>query len=431
MSIGQKKDFENLREEAKGKDKTDIQEWRGIIKDNFPELAFPAEIGLSVIGQLLIDDIKNPFALVYVDVPSSGKTIILNLFAACKNIAVTTDDFTPASFVSHAANRKKETLEKNDLLPKIKDKALIIRDLAPIFAKRDEDVQAMLGILIRVLDGEGLETTSGVHGKRGYRGDYLFMLLAASTHIRPRIWKAMGNLGSRLFFLNVGCKEKDESSLVNQLAIPCRTKEIKVRNATNSFIKTLWNKCSNKVEWNISKDSDEIKKIVARFAKILAGLRSSINVWEDDFHDKKYNYAQPIKEMPDRLTQLLYNLVRGHALICNRTNINEEDLKVVARVALDSAPPNRSKTFKALLKTDGILETNKVMEVLKCSRPTALKEMQILEILGIVKSEGDIEDNSERIGRPEASIRLKKKYQWFISNEAKQLIIPHSVRNTL
>lgn len=75
----------------------------------------------------------------------------------------------------------------------------------------------MLGILIRVLDGEGLETNSGVYGKRGYVGDYLFMMLCASTQIRPRVWKVMGNLGSRLFFLNINGTEKSEEVLAEQL----------------------------------------------------------------------------------------------------------------------------------------------------------------------------------------------------------------------
>ena len=219
--------------------KIEIDEWKSILSDNFPDLAFAAEAGLSTVGQLLIYDIKNPFALVYVDVPSSGKTITLNFFSTIKELIYTTDNFTPAAFVSHAANRSEKKLAEIDLLPKIQYRAMMVRDLAPIFAKREEDVQAMLGILIRVLDGEGYESDSGLHGKRGYIGDYLFMLLAASTPIRPRIWKIMGNLGSRLFFLNINGKEKDETELANQLVTSCGDKELMCREATEELIKTL------------------------------------------------------------------------------------------------------------------------------------------------------------------------------------------------
>src|SRR6266702_1902857 len=98
---------------------TEIHNWRNTINENFPDLLIPAEAGLSVMAQLLIRDIKNPFALVFVDVPSSGKTIALNLFSTIKELIYTTDNFTPASFVSHSANTKKEQLEKNDMLPQI------------------------------------------------------------------------------------------------------------------------------------------------------------------------------------------------------------------------------------------------------------------------------------------------------------------------
>lgn len=407
-----------------------FEEWRDIIKDNFPDLIIPAEAGLSVIAQLLIEDIKNPFALVFVDVPSSGKTITLNFFSTLKDLIYTTDNFTPASFVSHSANTKKEQLVKNDMLPQIKYRTMIIRDLAPIFAKRDEDVQAMLGILIRVLDGEGLETNSGLYGKRGYVGDYLFMMLSASTPIRPRVWKVMGNLGSRLFFININGVEKDETTLANQLKNSCRDKELMCREASEEFIKTLWNKYPKGVSWNKENDDHHLLEIVAKFAKVLARLRSSINVWEES-SEKKYNQTQPITEMPDRLNQLIYNLMRGHALVCGRENISKNDLKIVFRVSLDSAPPDRSKIFKHLIKNEGCLSTNEIIALLNCSRPTALKRMEELALLDIVDTEGNMLDEAENLGgRPEQAITLKEKYAWFISEECKELI-NHDVRNTL
>lgn len=436
MDIKSNKRFEEIKSKTKElkpktnerfvaltpKSKIEIDEWRGIIGDHFPDLLFPAEAGLSVIGQLLIEDIKNPFALVYVDVPSSGKTITLNFFSSAKDLIYTTDNFTPASFVSHSANRKEEDLEKNDMLPQIQYRTMIIRDLAPIFAKRDEDVQAMLGIMIRVLDGEGLETNSGLYGKRGYVGDFLFMLLSASTPIRPRIWKVMGNLGSRLFFLNIDGAEKDETTLANQLKDSCRDKEILCREATEEFLKTLWNKYPKGVFWDKEKDDQNLMQTIARLAKILARLRSAINVWEEFSGSKKYNHTQPITEMPDRLNQLLYNLVRGHALVCGRENIIEDDLKMALRVALDSAPPNRSKIFKHLMRKDGQLTTKDVMDILKCSRPTALKMMQEMTILEIVDTDGNLDDESETYGgRPEQVITLKDKYEWFIGEECKKL----------
>lgn len=410
----------------------DIAEWRNIVKDNFPDLVFPAEIGLSVVAQLLIRDIKNPFALVYVDVPSSGKTITLNFFSQARELVYTTDNFTPASFVSHAANRPKADLEQNDMLPQIQYKTLIIRDLAPAFAKKDEDVQAMLGVFIRVLDGEGLETNSGLHGKRGYTGDYLFMLLSASTPIRSRIWKAMGNLGSRLFFLNIGGKEKSEEALAKQLKSPCHDKELICRMATEEFTKTLWHLYPTGVEWDKENEDLGTTSIVAKFAKVLAKLRSAINVSEEYSGSRKYNHSQPITEMPDRLNQLLYNLARGHALIDGRQKLSLVDMEVVARVAIDSAPPKRSKIFRQLILNGGSLTTGQVMELLDVSRPIALKAMRELVILKVVEVIGDIDDNSEHsiLIKSDQKILLTEKYDWFGTEECKKLI-DHTGQNSL
>jgi len=402
----------------------EIEEWRNIIRDNFSDLVLPAEAGLSVISQLLIKDIRNPFSLVYVDVPSSGKTITLNFFSKTKELAYTTDNFTPASFVSHSANTKKTDLEKNDMLPQIQYKTLIVRDLAPIFAKKDEDVQAMLGILIRVLDGEGLETNSGLHGKRGYVGNYLFMMLSASTPIRSRIWKVMGNLGSRLFFLNINGKEKSDETLVKQLKQPCFDKEVVCRVATNDFIKTLWSSYPNGVDWDREKDELEAANIIVKFARVLAKLRSSINMSDDNFGSKKYNHSLPITEMPDRLSQLLYNLARGHALVCRRNFLSLEDMPIIARVSIDSAPPKRSKIFKHLIKNGGSLDTSEIMKILKVSRPIALKSMKELIILGVVDVIGniEIEVDFQLEGRSDQKIFLTKKYEWFSTEECKKLI---------
>src|SRR5437660_5110630 len=147
-----------------------FEQWQAVILANFPAYARPAEICASVIVELLLNDVSNPFALALVDVPSSGKTMTLNFFDVA-DVAYTTDNFTPASFVSDASNVKREELANVDMLPRIRYRTLIVRDLAPIFGVKEDELLKTIGILTRALDGEGLETDSGVHGKRGYKGD--------------------------------------------------------------------------------------------------------------------------------------------------------------------------------------------------------------------------------------------------------------------
>lgn len=395
-------------------------EWSEIIKANFPGLVFPAEIGLSIISQILIKEITNPFALVFVDVPSAGKTIAINFFSEIEGLTYASDKFTPASFVSNATNVKKEKLKDIDLLPRLKYKMFLLRDLATLFSKRDDDLMECLGLLTRVLDGEGLNTDSGVHGQRQYIGEYLFMILAGSTPIPPRVWKMMGNLGSRLFFLNINSKGKSEDELADQLTTDAyKDKEKVCRAATKNFLYTLWHKYPDGVDWKKELDGRENKLIIARCAGLLAKLRGVINVWKDRSQDGEvYEYTRPVIERPDRINQLFYNLCRGHALVCDRMQINQDDLRLIVELAVDSAPTTRANLFRKLIENDGAMKTGEVMMALNCSRPTALKEMEALKILGVCTINND---SHISVGEPEKTINLFEGFKWFLSDECKAI----------
>ena len=397
----------------------DFKEWQTVISASFPTYARPAEICASVILQLLLNDVSNPFALALVDVPSSGKTITLNFFDV-PHLAYTTDNFTPASFVSHASNVKREELANVDMLPRIRYRTLIVRDLAPIFGVKEDELLKTIGILTRALDGEGLETDSGVHGKRGYKGDWLFMLLAGTTPIPSRVFKVMGTLGSRLFFLALHSTTKTHNELIAQnRGTARREKERICREATDSFLRNLWAANPSGVEWDKNSDPEDCLRVIARCAELLAALRGTIQVWQSE-HDGSVSHSIPLIEQPDRINCLLYNLARGHALLCGRTQLAAADLAPVLEVTFDSAPTIRSRVFRSLLEHNGTLKTGQVEKLLRCTKPTALKEMEALAVLGVAeKTEADPE-----YGRPEHELHLAEKFQWFATDECKGLRWP-------
>jgi len=92
----------------------------------------------------------------------------------------------------------------------------------------------------------------------------------------------------------------------------------------------------------------------------------------------------------------------------------------VLEVTLDSAPTSRSILFRNLLKAGGILRTSGVEDVLRCSKPTALKQMQVLKWLGVVEKSEAVPES----GRPEQEIRLVERFNWFLSPEFKTLNWP-------
>lgn len=394
-------------------------DWKTEIQKNFPDLLAAAEALLSVTCQLLIQDITNCFALVLVDVPSAGKTIVINFFDRISGITYSSDSFTPSSFVSNAANISKEKLAEIDLLPRIRHKTFLFRDLATIFSNRDDDLMKNLGILTRVLDGEGFATDTGIHGRRELVGDYLFMFVAGSTPIQPRVWKAMGTLGPRIFFLGLHTRDKSEDELTDQLQDDAyKLKELACREVTQDFLRTLWQMHKDGMKWNKKGDTKECLNVIVRCAKLLARLRGQVQIHRDrmDSDGKEYVYTVPVVEKPDRINQCLYNFARGHAIATGRTQISEEDMHLVVLLAFDSAPGHRSKLMHNLIESNGILKTELVMNFLGCSDETARKEMKTLCVLGICNEfdGGTFE--------PQMHIRLAKDLEWFLSGECRQFL---------
>lgn len=392
--------------------------WRDVIQSQFPDLVFPAEICASIVCQILIHEITNPFAMVLVGVPSGGKTICVNFFDAIDELTYATDKFTPASFVTNASNVKREKLDELDLLPRIKHKAFLVRDLATLFSKRDDDLNECLGILTRVLDGEGLSTDTGIHGRRNLSGDYLFMMIAASTPLPSRIWRMMGSIGSRLFFYSMKCRQKNEYELVAQLKDTAfKQKELICRNATKNLLYTLWSKHHEGIVWNRNDDSETVLEVIVRCAKLLTRLRGVVSIWKEQTgsrNETEVDYTPAVVENPDRVGILFYNLCRGHAVATGRTQIATEDLKLIVALAIDSAPPTRARLFHALVAHNGRITTSQIEKELECQKRAALKEMRTLQALGVCSV---FETKPERGGQTEFELRLVPEFEWFLSPE--------------
>ncbi|HKZ39566.1 MAG TPA: hypothetical protein VJ044_01310, partial [Candidatus Hodarchaeales archaeon] len=210
-------------------------------------------------------------------------------------------------------------------------------------------------------------------------------------------------------------KEKSEDELAGQITTQThKAKETLCRLATKNFLYTLWYRHREGVEWNKENDPQECKLIIARCARLLAKLRGVINVWKEHTDQgEEYSYTSPVIEKPDRINQLFYNLCRGHVLVCGRTQINRDDLKLVVELAVDSAPTIRARLFRTLLEHNGIMRTSEVEVALQCSKPTALKEMETLKILGVCYF--------REIGEPEKTLCLMDDFKWFLSDECKEI----------
>ncbi len=402
------------------------------------------EFCLSVKSILNIQDFTLPFMGVLIAAPSSMKTMIIQLFRKYPHTFYT-DSFTPSSLISHISTKSEQELQKVDMIPKMKDKLVLTPELAPIFTSKEDDLQKVMGIITRLLDGHGLENDSGSHGHRKY-GDTMFVWLGAAVEIPPRVWKILGSLGHKIYFLRPDLPKKTIKDLIEIAKNNNFSENNKeIEEALLDYLKTfdaalqIDNKIKLdgqivKVKWNEKIEGEQNKSIVciAQLANLLAHLRGTVYVTESKGKNYKrysenngqqqqhlidvqdYDTDFPVIEDPSRAVTLLRNLAIGHAISQGRDSLNLTDIPIVIKVALSTTPLRIVKVLDLLLRKgfNGEVTTSQITHHLSISQPIATRTMRELGALGIVKisTVGNYENS-------EYKIKLNPEFEWFQSSE--------------
>ena len=299
-------------------------EFRKTVEQNFPNLWDSLEFELAIKNILNIKDCTLPFAGILLGSPSSMKTLGIELFRNIENTFYS-DNFSAKSFVSHNTSVKRTDLAQIDLLPKIKNKLFLTPELSPTFAKKDEEIIELLGIMIRILDGKGYESDTGAHGHRGYKGEFMFVWIGAAVEISKKVHKYLSTLGPKLYFFRIPKSQRTEDQYFEQLkGKQFQDKVSEVQSKLEEYLdwfskfpvivdtKELRNKDNTnendndippplKIRWDDSKDEEKTIRIIIKLANLLAPLRGILPTWETrDTQGTEYSYSLPIIEEPDR-----------------------------------------------------------------------------------------------------------------------------------
>jgi predicted transcriptional regulator len=444
-------DVNNLREKFK-ESRTTYEQWQSIVADHYKKLktvtkkhypeAWPIlEFCLSIKTILNVQNFTLPFMGIILAAPASMKTTIIQLFRKYLH-SFYTDSFTPGSLISHNSTLKEEQLRKIDMIPKMKNKLFLAPELAPLFTAKEDDLQKVLGSLTRLLDGHGLENDSGVHGHRRY-GDTMFVGVGAAVEIPPKVWKLLGTLGHKVYFIRPELKEKSVRKLkdiAKKNDFGDKFKEIEeavldylkiFEAAPETEGKVIYDGVSGlvKIRWNEEVEGEQDKAIehIAEIAKLLAHLRGTVNVRQsfnltigrepNSILEPEYYLDEPIREDASRAVISLRNLAIGHAISQGRDSINLQDIPMVIKVALSTTMAPRAKVFDLLIKNNGELSTSDITSHLKMSYPTARRILEELHFLDIV----DIASVAEYTNS-EVKITLKQEYQWFKNDEFRKFV---------
>jgi hypothetical protein len=276
-------------------------------------------------------------------------------------------------------------MPKLDMLPRLENKVLITKELAPILRGRVEELQENFSILISVMDGKGFISDSGMHGRRGYDRPILFNWIGATTPLPASTHRLMSQLGTRLLFFEVPAKpptlEELKAYLHNN---DPEAAERECQQKMNSFLAAFFSKHAiASIDPAEFRFPGELEDQLVRWVSFLVSSRAEVR-----FEDEEPIAALPTEGPMEGAEQ---QLVLGHALIHGRQIIDNSDIDFIAEIAISSTPGHIRSIIRALRTTPAV-DTATAMRLCGVSRPTARKYLTELGVLGIVsltKGESD------------------------------------------
>lgn len=378
------------------------------------ELWTAVRTGMAVIASLSFKSISNPISLFYEGGSGRGKSTVINILdadrAETKARVYRLDKFTTKSFVTHAANVGHDKIKEIDLLPKLNDKVLVSKELAPMFRGRDEELRDSFSILAAVLDGKGLVTSSGVHGTRGYDERCVFNWLGATTPIPARTDAIMAQLGNRLLRYEIfGAESTEEELLEFAATYDPVDKEDMCRKAVNDFIAAHFAKHPPRtVDPREITVPDALLRELVRLCKLIAHGRVEVRFSTESLAKAEEAELTPgIPEGPYRVILYTRTIAQGLALLAGRNQVNSDDLSVIRHIAFSSIPNTRRDVLRAVLLNGGQLDTATAETMLRLSKPTARNRMKELAATGIVSWQ-------DGLGNRGQSITLEKEWNWLL-----------------
>lgn len=293
--------------------------------------------------------------------PSSGKTEILRAFddksEAFKGMKMTyyLSSVTPRSLISGLKDGK-------DLLPELDGKTLIVKDFTTSLEMHREDRDALFAMLRDAFDG----TFAKSFGTRGtVRYDSRFNLLAATTGAIEEYYTVQQVLGQRFLIVRMSFPEDFSADDVRSI----ERDRARLQVLASSVIRRTVNLPDKPP---ISSEHVRTCKAIAREVAMLRA-----HVPRDGYSHEISALPEP--EAPARLTNQFIKLAKGLALVRAKSDVTEDEMESVVRVAYDSAPSVRRIVLKAI--AGGELTIDGVAAGTGLSRRTVERKIEDLVVL--------------------------------------------------
>ncbi len=299
----------------------------------------------------------DPLWLYVVGPPSSGKTEILRCFDGLPSTYFLSS-LTPNSLISGLKDGK-------HLLPELNQKTLVIKDFTMTLESDRFARDALFGALRDAYDGSFSKAFGTVGTKRF---DSHFNLVAAVTSAIEDYYTVQAVLGQR--FLVVRTSFPDDFDADDRRDIE------KIRGRLRELAEAvLRNRTALPDKPPIADERVVACKVLARDVALLR-----THVHRDGYTHDIGSLPEP--EAPARLTNQFIKLARGLAAIHAKSDVTEEEMALVRRVARDTVPRIRLQILEAV--HGGAATIDAIASTTRLSRRTVERKVEDLTVLGVL-----------------------------------------------
>lgn len=259
------------------------------------------------------------------------------------------------------------------LLHKIKSGILAFKDFTTFMSKRPEEQAEIASQLREIYDGSFVKNT-GKGIEISWKGK--ITVVAAATPALERAWSTRRDLGERFLQVRISRKDGIQQS---EFAQRQRGKEEFISSTTKRLAREFF-QMSPSITNPPPRLSNAQMTRVASMAELVSHCRGSV---------PRHPITNAICDLPQiensgRMAKALASLVSNHAALFRRTVIEEEDMNIGKRVALNTIPATRSLIID-LIPIGGFIPNDRL--ILQAGLPEATIGFLTsdLEALGVLR----------------------------------------------
>jgi len=322
----------------------------------------------TVITTQIPDD---PLWMHIVGPAGCGKTSIVMSAAGCSDV-IARSTLSPNMLVSGFQGTNDPSL-----LAILNGKCLFVKDATEILTMSRDDKVTVFSTLRGAYDG----TVARTYGN-GVRREYKVHCNIVFAVTGAIYGEPSASLGSR--FLMYHIKKTRETKNVNsraaaRMAIRSVGKGTQINHELNDIVTKFLDVVVTPEDYPLLPESMEDR--IIGLGEVLAILRAEVD--RDERRDRKLKF-RPESEEATRICKQLTKLAMGLALIDDVSEVNEDHLKIITRVALDSCVGFNLEAITSLIEKPGQTITE-LCESCNLPRTTMQDQVEDLYELGALK----------------------------------------------